>query len=334
MQAIVYKKYGPPDVLQLEEVEKPVPADDQVLIKIHAATVSATDIVFRKGKPWSARAAIGLTKPKHTIPGDVLAGEIEAVGKDVKSFNIGDPVYGSTGDSFGAHAEYICLSETGALALKPSNLSFAKAAALCEGALTALPFLRDTANIQKGQSILINGASGSIGTLAVQLAKYFGANVTGVCSTKNVDWVKSLGADKVIDYTREDFTQTGDTYDIIFDTVGKSSFSQCKNSLKPNGLYLSTVLSFGILLQMLLTSKSGKKQAKIAFTGLRSPGEKSKDLVFLKNLAESGRLKPVIDRHYPLAAISEAHRYVETGHKKGAVVLDVTNIEQDQNDLS
>ncbi|HEX9921461.1 MAG TPA: NAD(P)-dependent alcohol dehydrogenase [Anaerolineae bacterium] len=323
MKAIVYTKYGSPDVLELKEVEKPTPKDNEVLIKIYATTVETTDAIFRQGNNFSARLFTGLFKPKFTRPGGEFAGEIKAVGKDVTRFKEGDQVFGTTAPSFGAHAEYICLPEDGAMAIKPANLTYEEAVSFHPGALTALPNLRDAANIQSGQEVLINGASGSIGTSAVQLAKVFGAEVTGVCSTANVDLVKSLGADKVIDYTKEDFTRTGQTYDIIFDTVGKSSFSQSKRALKPGGIYLTTVITPAILGQMLWTSKFGSKKAKILFAGLRSVSEKNEDLAFFLELVEAGALKPVIDRRYPLEQIAEAHRYVDTGHKKGNVVITV-----------
>ena len=260
-------------------------------------------------------------RPKKTILGSEFAGEIEAVGKDVKRFSEGDQVFAATGAALGAHAEYTCLPEEGALAIKPANMTYEEAAAICEGALAALPFLRDKGKIQSGQKVLINGASGSVGTSAVQLAKYFGAEVTGVCSTANLELVKSLGADKVIDYTQEDFTKTRQTYDIIFDAVGKSSFSRCRGSLKGRGIYLTTVPTLPILLQMLWTSKIGSKRAIITFTGLRPASEKTEDLLFLKELVEGGKLRPVIDRRYPLEQAAEAYKYVETGHKKGNVVI-------------
>ena len=320
MKAIVYTEYGPPDVLQLKEVEKPVPKDNEVLIKIHATTVTAVDCTFRKGNPFIGRFFTGLMRPKRSIPGTELAGEIESAGKDVKRFKVGDQVFG-TSTGYGTYAEYICLPEEGTtLSIKPANMTYEEAAG-CDGVLTALPFLRDKGNIQSGQKILIYGASGSVGTAAVQLARYFGAEVTGVCSTTNLELVKSLGANKVIDYTKEDFTKSGQTYDIIFDTVGKSSFSRSKSSLKQRGVYLEAALTPAILPQMLWTSKIDSKKAMIAFTGLRPASERTKDLILLKGLIEVGKIKSVIDRRYPLEQIAEAHRYVEKGHKKGNVVI-------------
>jgi len=323
MKAIAYEKYGPPDVLQLREVEKPVPKDNEVLIKIHATTVTAADCHFRRGDPLISRFftaegfnIIGLIKPLNPIPGYELAGEIEAVGKDVKRFKEGDQVFGEAGS--GASAEYTCMPEDGVLAIIPANMTYEEAVAVSGGMTTALPYLRDTGNIQSRHKVLIYGASGSIGTCAVQLAKYFGSEVTGVCSTTNLELVKSLGADKVIDYTKEDFTKNGETYDIIFDTVQKTSFSRCKGSLKQRGVYLKTFPSLTNL-----TSKIGSKRSKFAAVGLRPSSEKTKDLIFLRELVEAGKMKPVIDRSYPLEQIAEAHRYVEKGHKKGNVVITV-----------
>ena len=316
MEAIVYTKFGLPDVLQLQEVEKPTPKDNEVLIKIHATTVVKEDPDMRRSPGFN-----GLLKPRNPLLGQELAGEIESVGRNVTRFKPGDQVFGI--DFFGAYAQYKCMPENGALAIKPANMSYEEAASVPNGALTALPFLRDKGEIRSGQSALVYGASGSVGTAAVQLAKYYGTVVTGVCSTANLEWVQPLGADHVIDYTREDFTQNGKTYDIIFDTVGKLSFSGCKGSLTDNGTYLTTVPAPAVMLQTLWPAKSAGKKAKFAATGLRSAGEKTKDLAFLAELIEAGKFKAVIDRSYPLEKMAEAHRYVETGHKKGNVVITV-----------
>jgi len=321
MKAVVCTKYGPPEVLQLKEVGKPVPKDNEVLIRVHATTVTSSDVRIRSFTypRWfwlPGRIMFGFSKPRKTIPGDELAGEIESVGKDVKLFKEGDQVFGMS-TSFGlggGNSEYKCMPEERGLAIKPTNMTYEEAAAVPFGGMTALAFLRK-ANIQNGQKALIYGASGSVGTYAVQIAKHFGAEVTGVCSTANLEMVKSIGADKVIDYTQEDFTSSGQTYDVIFDTVMKTSFSRCKNSLKERGSYLTVDWP---ILQALWASMTSNK--KVVF-GLGST--KSEDLVFLKELLEAGKMKPVIDRHYPFEQIVEAHRYVETGHKKGNVVITV-----------
>jgi len=323
MKAIVYTEYGPADVLRLAEVEKPTPKENEVLIKVHATTVTTGDVNMRgftfvpQGFGFLSRLMFGLRRPNKTILGVELAGEIKAVGKDVTQFKQGDQVFGIDGTRLGAYAEYKCMPAEAGLTHKPNNLTYEQAAAIPNGALTALTFLRNMAHIQRGQTILINGASGSVGSAAVQLAKYLGGQVTGVCSTANLELVKSLGADKVIDYTEKDFTHNGETYDIIFDTVGKTSFSGCKNSLKPNGLYLASAGGLREMVQMLLTSKSSQK----VLAGISS--ERKEDLVFIKELVEAGAIKPVIDRRYPLAQTAEAHRYVDTGRKKGNVVITV-----------
>jgi NADPH:quinone reductase-like Zn-dependent oxidoreductase len=326
MKAIVWTKYGPPDVLQLKEVEKPTPKDNEVLIRIYATTVTAGDCEMRSLKfpIWLSlpmRIYVGLRKPKRiTILGQELAGEIEAVGKDVKLFKEGDQVFAATGFSMGAYAEYICLPEEpkemeGLLAIKPANMTYEEAAAVPTGGLNALHFLRK-GNIQSGQKVLINGAGGSIGTIAVQLAKYFRTEVTGVDSTGKLDMLRSIGADQVIDYTQEDFTKNGETYDVIFDVVGKSSFSGCIRSLKKEGIYLSANPGLSQMVRGLWTSMTSSKKV---ISGTAS--YKTEDLIFLKELIEAGKIKSVIDRRYSLEQTAEAHRYIDKGHKKGNVVM-------------
>lgn len=319
MKAVVYTKYGPPEVLQLKEIEKPVPKDNEVLIKIYATSVTSGDCRMRKAHPFAVRFFNGLTRPrKTTILGNELAGVIEEVGKNVKLFKKGDPVFGQTGLRLGAYADYKCLPEDGTLAIKPANITFEEAAGIPFGAGTALHFLKK-GNISSGQKILIYGASGSLGTAAVQLAKYFGSDVTGVCSTANVTLVKSLGAGKVIDYTKEDFTKYEERYDIIFDTIGKSPFPGCVKSLKKKGTYLRAVhMSLSPILQGLWTSMTSSKKV---IGGVAV--ERKENMVLLKELVEKGKLKPVIDRIYPFEKIVDAHWYVDEGHKKGNIVIKV-----------
>ncbi|MHA2289818.1 MAG: NAD(P)-dependent alcohol dehydrogenase [Promethearchaeota archaeon] len=324
MKAIVWTKYGPPDVLKLKEVEKPIPKDNEVLIKIYATTVSTGDCELRSLKLplWIKplmRMGIGIRKPRknNNILGQELAGEIEEVGKDVKLFRKNDQVFAATGFGFGAHAEYKCMPEEGALAIKPVNMTYEEAATIPYGGLSALDFLRK-GNIQSGQKVLINGASGTIGTIAVQLAKYFGAEVTGVASTRKLDMVRSIGADHVIDYTQEDFTKSGETYDIIFDVVGKSSFSGSIKSLNKKGVYLFLNPTLSRMVRGQWISRTRSK--KVIFW---TASEKAEDLIFLKEIIEAGKLKAVIDRSYPLEQIAEAHTYVEKGLKKGHVVVTV-----------
>jgi len=322
MKAIVCTKYGPPDVLQLKDVEKPTPKDNEVLVKIHATSVHIGDMRLRSFTipplfrlPF--RISVGFRGPRKKILGSELAGEIEAVGKDVKRFKEDDQVFGDAGTVLGTYAEYVCLPEKAILTTKPAGMTYEEAAAGPVSTLSALYYLK-RGGIQSGQKVLINGASGALGTAAVQLAKYFGAEVTGVCSTSNLEMVKSLGADRVIDYTKEDFTENGEAYDVIFDAVGMRSFSQCKGSLKQRGIYLLSVPKLAILLQMLWTSLIGSKKAILGV-----PKSSTEDLIFLKELMEAGKLKPVIDRRYPLEQIAEVHRYVDTGRKKGNVVITV-----------
>ena len=322
MKAIVYEKYGPPEVLQLKEVDKPDPKDNEVLVKIHATSVTAADWRFRKPSPYLVRLWNGLLRPKRiTILGQEFAGQVESAGKDVKSFNEGDQVFGLAGENYGAYAEYICLPEDGTLTTKPVNLTYAEAAAVPMGGDTALFFIRDQGNVQPGQKVLIYGASGSVGTYSVQLAKYYEAEVTGLCSTTNLEMVKSLGADKTIDYKKEDFSKSGETYDVIFDAVGKSPFSPSVRSLKEEGIYLqaSFIPSFGI------RGKWASMRSSKKFLGGEAT-EKTEDLIFLRELVEAGKLKPIIDRIYPFEEIVEAHKYVDTGRKKGNVVITLDHL--------
>ncbi|MFH2107426.1 MAG: NAD(P)-dependent alcohol dehydrogenase [Chrysiogenia bacterium] len=330
MKAIVCSKYGPPDVLQLEEVEKPTPKGKEMLIRVYATSVNYGDIMARNFRDISprkfnmpllfwviAKLLFGLRKPKTAILGSEFAGEVESTGKAAKLFKAGDAVFGYRGQSMGAYAEYLCMPEDGVVVLKPANMADEEAAVVPYGAIMALSLLSKQ-NIRPGQKVLVNGASGGIGSAAVQLAKYYGAEVTGVSGTPRLEYVKSLGADKVVDYSKEDFTQSGEAYDLIFDVLGKSSFARCKNSLSPNGRYLRASFKTRELLQMLWTSMTGGKRMLCAL----APGSRE-DLLSVKELIEAGKIKTIIDRRYPLAQAAEAHRYVEQGQKKGNVVITV-----------
>ena len=315
MKAIELTKYGAPEFLQMNEVEKPSPKDNEILIKIHASSVSSGDARMRRADPFIIRLIFGFKRPRKPILGVVVAGEIEAIGKSVSNYKIGDQVFGSSGMNFGAHAEYVSVKEDAVLALKPGNMSYEEAASIPFGATASMHFLK-IANIQQGQKVLIYGASGAIGTMAVQLAKNFGAEVTAVCSSTNVELMKSLGADFVIDYTQEDFTMNGKKYDIVFDTVGKSSLRKALKSLSDNGHLLLASAGIGTMIGGSVRSMFIKK--KIVSGVIK---ETVKDMNFFKQLIEKGSLKAVIDRTYPLEQIAEAHAYVDKGHKKGNVII-------------
>ncbi len=330
MKAVTYTEYGAPEVLHLTEVEKPTPKDNEVLVRIRATSVTVGDLWARNfsamtpGKfsmpilMWlPARLAFGFSKPKITTLGSEFSGDVEAVGRAVTLFKKGDQVFGYRGPSMGANAEYLCVAENSVIAIKPANMTYEEIAAVPYGALTALSLLRKV-NIQPGQKVLINGASGAIGSAALQLAKHYGAEVTGVCGTPRIEMVKALGADHVIDYTREDFTQNGETYDVVFDIMGKSSFSKVKHVLKENGRYLLASFKMKQLFQMLWTSKMSSKKVICALSG-----DNPADMPLIKELVEKGKLKSIIDRCFPLEQAADAHRYVESGHKTGMVVITV-----------
>ena len=319
MKAIIYTEYGPPEVLELKEVPKPTPKDNELLIKVYASTVNRTDCGFLRGKPFIVRLFSGLFKPKIRTLGTEFAGEIEAVGKNITSFKQGDKVFGFNNMKFGAHAEYLIMAEIDPLATMPENITYNEAAPITEGAFYALNDIR-AAKIQSGQKILINGTTGAIGSAAVQLIKYFGAEVTAVCDTKNIELVRSLGANEVIDYTKQDFTKINKTFDVVFDAVGKSSFRKCKPLLKKSGIYISTDLGFMSQnpFLALITPIFGNKKVLFPIPKIRK-----EDVIFLKELVENGKYKPVIDRWYHLEQIVDAFKYVETGQKIGNVIITI-----------
>jgi NADPH:quinone reductase-like Zn-dependent oxidoreductase len=325
MRAVVYDTYGPPEVLRLEDVKRPIPREDEVLVKIHATTVNRADVHIREANRSNGVAASllsrlvsGLRGPRHRILGREFAGEVEAVGAAVSEFAVGDRVFGLGGLTFGAHAEFMCIRESARIAHMPAGMSFEDAAPICDGALNALMCLKQ-ADLRKGRRILIYGASGAIGTAGVQLARYYGADVTAVCSTKNLELVRSLGADRVIDYTQEDFTKNGKTYHVIFDAVGKHSFKRCRGSLEPGGIYLPTDGAVNLILALW---PSGITDKRVVFQ--MPPRQPKTDVFFLKGLVEAGKFRPVIDRRYPLEEVIEATRYVESQKKVGNVVLTVS----------
>lgn len=325
MKAAIYKKYGSPEVLELVDLPQPTPQRDEVLIKIMATSVTQVDTAFRSGNALLTRLYTGLFKPKHAVLGTELSGIIESVGESVTKFKAGDRVFACAPNGFGAHAQYICVSENAAIVTMPNTLGFEEAAVIDNGALTALPFLRDTAKLQAGQSILIIGASGSIGTYAVQLAAVMGAEVTGVCGPTNQEMVRNLGASHVIDYTKEDFTKSAKTYDVIFDTVGGSSFGKCCNILAKRGIFIAATPDFPTIISPLFRLFTGGKRARMAATGMRKDHLKIKDMNYLKEMMADGKLTAVIDRSYPLEQIKDAHRYVEAGHKRGNLVITVAH---------
>lgn len=321
MKAIVQSRYGGPEVLELRDVPTPDPGPGELLVRVHTTSVTNAQTSIRKGSPWYGRFFIGLTRPKMMNPGTDFSGVVERVGDGVTSFEPGDEVFGSTDVAGGCYAEYVAIPAAEMVLRKPGNISHAEAATILDGAMTALHFLRDKAGLQAGQRVLINGASGSIGTAAVQLARELGAHVTGVCSARNAELVALLGADEVIDYGRADFTQGDRQWDVIFDTVGKRSFGACRGVLTPTGVYLTPVLTMGALLATMRIAKSKRQRAIFAASGLIPAPEKTANMRYLARLLEAGRLRSVIEREYPLDQIPEAHRHVETGHKRGNLAV-------------
>ena len=321
MKAMITTTYGSPDVFRLENVAKPVPHPNQVLIKVHASAVTKADTMMRTGKPFIGRLFTGLSKPKLPVWGTGFSGVVEAVGSKVTQFKVGSKVFGENIETMGTYAEYVTVPEDGIVAHLPDNISFDEAAGMCDGGLTSLNFLVNLGNIQAGQKVLINGASGSLGTAAIQIAKHFGADVTGVCSGNNISLVKKLGADHVIDYTRQDFTTNTNTYDLIYDTVGVRSFTECRPALTKHGLYLSPVLGMPLMGHMMVTSVFGQKKAKFSATGVLPVKETRRLLDMLLDIIEAGNMRGILDRAYPLEQLAEAHRYVDAGHKKGNVTL-------------
>ncbi len=321
MKATVASGYGSPEVLRLQEVIRPVPKINEVLVKVKTASATTADAMMRTGKPYFGRLFLGLTKPNKSIPGTGFSGVVEQVGEQVNDFAVGDRVFGETAFGFSSNAEYLTISEDGVILTMPENLDFSEAANFCDGHLTSFNFLKEIAKVKPGQKVLINGASGALGTSAIQIAKYMGAEVTAVCSDRNTGLVRSLGADEVIDYLKKDFTRSDRKYDYVYDTIGKSSFSTCKNILSEKGMYLSPVLKFSLLLQMIRTSLSGQKKAKFEATGANKEEKLRHLLSEVLDIYKAGKLTTIIDRQFPLEKVAEAHRYIDSGRKKGNVVI-------------
>ena len=321
MKAITYHRYGDPDVVGLEEVPTPSPAEGEILVRVHAGVVTPSDGAARKGQPFLIRLMGGIRRPKQPILGSEIAGEVAAVGTGVTRFKEGDRVMAATGDTYGGHAEYVVLAQDAAVEHMPADATFEQGVALAEGPVTAMPFLRDHGKVERGMHVLINGGSGSVGSAAIQLARYLGAEVTGVASTANQELMRKLGADHVIDYTQADFTAARDRYDVVFDVAGVSSFGAVKDALREGGVYLDTYPSMNTMWHQLVATRFGSRKAVFAATGLRKPEQKRPDLVLFRELFESGRLTPVIDRTFPMEQAAQAHAYVDTGHKTGNVVL-------------
>lgn len=319
MKAAVSRRYGAPDVVTVADMPRPEPGAEEILVRVRAATVGVVDGLARRGSPWYARSHFGPLRPRFPVLGCDFAGQVEAAGPAVRRFGVGDAVFGTIAPRFGAHAEYVCLPEQGAVAPMPANVTYPEAAALADA--TALCFLRDRAGLRAGQTILVNGASGAVGSAAVQLARHFGATVTGVCSGPHVRLVRKLGAESVVDYTRADFTRAGRCYDVIFDVAGTSSFGRCRRVLNRGGAYLTTAPSPAIFAAMPWTARFGSRRAVVAFTGLRPAADKRDDLLVIRELAEASALTAVVGACYPLARIADAHRRVDAGHKKGSIVV-------------
>lgn len=321
MNAMVAMEYGSPDVLLLKEVEIPTPGPNEVLVRVKTSSATKADTMMRTGKPYIGRLFLGFKKPKHPIPGTGFSGIVEEVGTNVRRLTVGDRIFGETTLGFSANAEYLTVSENGVVLPMPENMNFNEAASYGDGHLTSYNFLKEVGKIQPGERVLINGASGALGTSAVQIAKYLGCHVTAVCSSGNFELVKSLGADELIDYRKEDFTKCGHKFDYVYDTVGKSSFKKCKKILSKKGIYLSPVLKMSLLIDMLKTSLTRKKKAIFQATGTKGDGKLRQLLTEVLEIYKAGLLKTIVDKKFPLSELAAAHRYIETGHKKGNVII-------------